>query len=80
MVVVLTVRLPVSAVQLIVNAAVAAPPAGTVTVFDAPPLTVQFEGTSVRATTWSLAGSPLYVVPAPFAPMVRLKPPSTVTV
>src|SRR5437016_3781483 len=56
---VLTVRLPVSAVQLTVNAAVVAPPAGTVTVFEAPPLTVQFAGTSVRATVWSPAGSPL---------------------
>ena len=47
---VVTVRLPVSAVQLIVNAAVAVPPAVTVTVFEAPPVTVQFAGTSVRAT------------------------------
>ena len=56
---VVTVRLPVSAVQLIVNAAVAVPPAVTVTVFEAPPVTVQFAGTSVRATVWSVTERPL---------------------
>ena len=47
------------AVQLIVNAAVVVPPAGTVTVFEAPPLAVQFAGTSVSATVWVVAVSPL---------------------
>ena len=56
---VVTFSVPVSAVQLIVNAAVAVPPAVTVTVFEAPPLTLQFAGTSVRATVWSVTERPL---------------------
>ena len=46
----LTVTLPVSTVQLIVNPAVAVPPAVTVTVCEVPPLTEQFDGTPLRVT------------------------------
>src|SRR5256885_313634 len=72
--------LPGSALQLIVNAAVAVPPAVTGTMCEAPPLTVQFVGTSVSATVWLAAESPVYVVVPPLAGMVRLRPPSTVAV
>ena len=55
---VVTVRLPVSAEQVIVKAAVAVWPAVTGTVFEAPPVTVQFPGTSVSATVWVVVESP----------------------
>ena len=47
---VVTVRLPGGVVQLTEKAAVAAPPAGTVTVWEVPPLTEQFVGTPLSAT------------------------------
>ena len=56
---VVTVMLPVSAVHVIVNAAVAVPPAVTGTVCDGPPLAVQFAGTSVSATVCVATASPL---------------------
>src|SRR6266567_3147077 len=55
-VVVVTVRSPVvgwGVGQLIANAAVWVPPSATVTVFEFPPVTVQFEATSVSTTVWS---------------------------
>src|SRR5437773_3516989 len=54
-VVVVTVRSPVVGVgvgQSIANAAVWVPPSATVTVFEFPPLTVQFAATSVSTTVW----------------------------
>jgi hypothetical protein len=49
-VLVVTVRLPAGAAQLTEKAAVTLPPAGTVTVWDVPPLTVQLFGTPFRVT------------------------------
>jgi hypothetical protein len=57
-VVVLTVMLPVSAVHVIVNAALAVPPAVTVTVCEAPPLTLQLLGAPPRVTVWLPVASP----------------------
>ena len=56
---VVTERLPVVAAQLMEKCSVVVSPAATVTVCEAPPLTVQFVGTSVSATVWVVAESPL---------------------
>src|SRR5436305_1182423 len=53
---VVTVRLPVSAVQVMVKGADTAPPAVTVTVRDGPFVTVQFDATSPSCTVWLPAG------------------------
>jgi hypothetical protein len=47
-----------TAAQLTAKAAVAVPPAGTVTVWEVPPLTVQLLGTPPRVTVWVAALSP----------------------
>ena len=52
MVVVLTVRLPVVATQLMVKLAVAVCPAVTLTVWEGPPLTLQLLGAPLRVTLW----------------------------
>jgi hypothetical protein len=57
-VLVVTVRLPVGATQLTAKAAVTVPPAGTVTVREVPPVTVQLLGTPLRVTVWVAALSP----------------------
>ncbi len=75
----LTVTLPVSAVHVIVNPAVAVPPAVTVTVCDVPPLTEQFDGTPARVTVWLPVASAVNVT-LPEAPIVWLPPPLTLTV
>src|SRR5256885_10042933 len=81
-VLVLTVRLPVSgggAVQLTENVVDAVPPAGTLTVRDVPPLTVQFDATPDSVTVW-FAAERLVNVTLPLVPIDRLAFPSTVTV
>ncbi len=50
MVLVLTVRFPVVAAQLIANVVLVVPPEGTVTVCVLPPLTVQFAATPESTT------------------------------
>ena len=50
-----TVRLPGGVVQVIVNVVVAVLPDGTLTVWDVPPLTLQFAATPEIATVWLLA-------------------------
>src|SRR2546430_8803565 len=52
-------RLPCSAVQLTANEAVTEPPAGTVTVFEVPPLTVQLPATPDSTTVWLAAVTPV---------------------
>ena len=76
---VVTVRLPVGAVQLTENDVDAVPPAGTLTVRDVPPLTEQLLATPDSTTVWLAAASPLNVT-LPLVPMAWLAPPSTVTV
>jgi hypothetical protein len=66
---VVTVRLPVSVVQLMANAAVADPPAVTPTVCEVPPLTEQFDGTPPRVTVWLPVATPVKVT-LPEAPIV----------
>jgi hypothetical protein len=67
------------AVQLTEKAAVAVPPAGTLTVWEVPPLTVQLLGTPVRVTVWLAALRPGTVTLA-LLPIAWPAPPSTVNV
>jgi hypothetical protein len=76
--VVFTARSPGGVIQLTVKETVAVSPDGTVTVCEAPPLTLQFEGTE-RTTVW-LAAERLVNVKVPVLAIVWLSPPSTVTV
>jgi hypothetical protein len=75
-VLVVTVRLPVVAEQVTEKAAVAVPPAGTVTVWDVPPLTVQLLGTPLKVTVWLPAPSP-EMMTLLLMPMAWAVPPST---
>ncbi len=59
---VVTVRLPGSAVQLTENDAVPVPPAGTVTVRDVPLPTVQLPATPDSTTVWLPAATPVSVM------------------
>src|SRR5438067_2389557 len=79
LVLVVTVRLPVGAVQLTENDVDAVPPAGTLTVRDGPPLTEQLLATPDSTTVWLAAESPVNVT-LPFVPIDLLAFPSTVTV
>src|SRR6266550_1150508 len=65
--------------QSIANAAVWVPPSATVTVFEFPPLTVQFAATSVRTTVW-LPDAWAAKVTLPFGGIGWLGPPSSVAV
>src|SRR5256885_16244642 len=60
--------------QLTEKDALPVPPAGTFTVRDVPPLTVQFLARPVNATVWLPAGSPLNVT-VPLMPVDRPAPP-----
>lgn len=75
---VITVRLPVVAMQLTAKLVEAALPAGTLTVRELPPLTVQFPAMPESPTVWLPAGSPENVT-LPFVAIARLWAPSTVT-
>src|SRR2546426_237263 len=66
-------------VQLTLNVALAVPPDGTLTVWEVPPLTVQFEGTPERATVW-LPAVKLVNVTLLLTPIAWPGPPSTATV
>src|SRR5207302_10532379 len=59
-----------------VKLAWAVPPAETVTVWDVPPLTLQFVGTAPSCTVWLPAARPDTVTLA-LAPIVWLVPPPT---
>src|SRR2546421_10846883 len=74
-----TVRVPGGATHLTENEVVAVPPEGTVTVWELPPLTVQFPATPESPTVW-LPAARLGEVTLPFAPTARGAPPSTLTV
>ena len=74
-----TVRLPLSATQLTENDVEAVPPAGTLTLREVPPLTEQFDATPDSCTEWLPADNPLNVT-LPLVPIDLLAPPSTVTV
>ena len=74
-----TVRFPVAAEQLTVNAAVAVPPEGTETVWELPPLTVQFAATPESVTLW-LPAARLVNERLPLIPIAWPGPPSTATV
>ena len=76
---VFTARSPVSAAQLTAKAAVAVPPGGTVTLSDAPPLTVQLAATPVSATVWLPAATPVSGMVA-LIPIGWGVPPSTANV
>jgi hypothetical protein len=78
-VLVVTVRLPAGATQLTEKAAVALPPAGTLTVWELPPLTVQLFGTPLKLTVWLPAPSP-ETVTLVLMPIAWLAPPSTANV
>ena len=65
--------------QLIANAAVWVAPSATVTVFEFPPVTVQFEATSVSTTVWSPDASAVKVT-LPLDAIGWLGPPSSVAV
>jgi hypothetical protein len=62
-----------------VKVVVAVPPDGTVTICELPPSTAQFAATSVSATVWLPAGTPVNVT-VPSVPIAWLVPSSTVTV
>ena len=64
-----TVRLPVSAWQVMVNEVDPVPPAGTVAEWEVPPLTLQLPGTPLRVTVWLPAVRPENVT-LPLASMV----------
>ena len=61
-VLVVTVTLPVSWVQVMENAASTEPPSGTVTVCDGPFATVQFPATPARKTVWLPAATGVTVM------------------
>ncbi len=65
---VVTVKVPVVAVQVTVKAAVTVPPDGTVTVTGFDPLTAQLVARPERATSWFPAGRPANVT-LPFVPI-----------
>ena len=65
--------------QSIANAAVWVAPSATVTVFEFPPLTVQFAATSVSTTVW-LPDASAEKVTLPFGRIVWLGPRSSVAV
>jgi hypothetical protein len=66
-------------VQVTENVVDAVPPDGTVTVWEVPPLTVQFAGTPESTTPW-LPAARLVNVTLPLIPIAWLDVPSTVTV
>ena len=68
------------AVQVAENDAVAVPPEGTLTVWEVPPLTVQFGATPEIATVWLPDASPVNVTLPPLVAIGWLVVPSTVTV
>jgi hypothetical protein len=65
--------------QLTLNVVELVPPAGTVTLRDAPALTLQFDARPLRVTVWLPAARPENVTLL-FVPIVWLPPPLTVTV
>jgi hypothetical protein len=67
------------ATQVTEKAAVAVPPAGTVTVWELPGLTVQLLGTPLRVTVWLAALSP-GTVALVLMPIGWVVPPSTANV
>jgi len=68
-------------VQLTEYPTVAVPPEGTVTVREAPPLTVQFPATPDSTTSWLPAAKPVKVTPVLLLIVIGwLWLPSTVTV
>ena len=73
-----TVRLPVVAEHVTVNAAVAVPPEGTETVCDVPPDTVQFAATPESTAVWLPVVKPVNVR-LPLIPIAWGAPPSTET-